>query len=129
VPGFLGVDVAQSSSPNPQQQAAAARPPGSSRSAMACVAAGQQPRVPATIAPAGRGALVVGVLCGSPAQSKGLAAGDVIISVDGQPITTPASLTATTAKYHPGTTVSVGWRAANGSRHTTPIVLGDGPAR
>ncbi len=129
LPGFLGVDVAQSSSPNPQQQAVAARPPRSNGSATACVAAGQQPRVPAKIAPAGRGALVVGVLCGSPAQSKGLAAGDVITSVDGQPITTPASLTATTARYHPGTTVSVGWRAANGSRHTTRIVLGDGPAR
>jgi S1-C subfamily serine protease len=129
LPGFLGVDVAQSNSPNPQQQAYAARQPGNKESAAACVAPGQEPRVPAKIAPAGSGALVVGVLCGSPAQSKGLAAGDVITFVDGRPITTPASLTATTARYHPGTTVSVGWRAPNGSRHTTPILLGDGPAR
>jgi S1-C subfamily serine protease len=133
LPGFLGVDVAQSSSANPQQQAAAARQlgskPGSTQNAAACVAAGQQPRVPAEIAPASSGALIVGVLCGSPAQSRGLVAGAVITSVDGQPITTPASLTATAARYHPGTAVSIGWRAVNGSRHTTRIVLGDGPAR
>ena len=35
--------------------------------------------------------------------------GDVITSVDGQPITTPNSLTGITAKYHPGDIVSVIW--------------------
>ena len=71
----------------------------------------------------------MGVLCGSAAQSKGLAPGDVITSVDGQPVTTAGALTAITARYRPGAVVSVGWRAPNGSRHTTSITLGAGPAR
>ena len=129
LPGFLGVDVAQSNSTNPRQQAAGSRQPGVRHAGAACVAVGQEPGVPAKIAPAGTGALIMGVLCGSAAQSKGLQAGDVITSVNGQPVTTAGSLTAITARYHPGATVSVGWRATDGSRHTTSITLGAGPAR
>ncbi len=129
LPGFLGVDVAQSNSTNPRQQAAGSRQPGVRHAGATCVAVGQEPGVPAKIAPAGTGALIMGVLCGSAAQSKGLQAGDVITSVNGQPVTTAGSLTAITARYHPGATVSVGWRATNGSRHTTSITLGAGPAR
>ena len=129
LPGFLGVDVAQSNSPNPRQQAAGSRQPGVRHAGAACVAVGQEPGVPAKIAPAGTGALIMGVLCGSAAQSKGLQAGDVITSVNGQPVTTAGSLTAITARYHPGAMVSVGWRATDGSRHTTSITLGAGPAR
>ena len=68
-------------------------------------------------------------MCGTAAQSQGLAAGDVIISVDGQAVTTPGSLTAITAKYHPGDVVSVGWQDTRGARHTARILLGTGPAR
>ena len=85
--------------------------------------------MPGRIAPARTGALIVGVLCGTGAQSQGLAAGDVIISVNGQAVTTPGSLTGITARYHPRDVVSVGYQAANGSRHTARITLGDGPAR
>ena len=130
LPGFLGVDVAQSNSPNPRQQAADVRgSPGVRQAGAACVAAGQEPGVPAKIAPAGTGALIMGVLCGSAAQSKGLAPGDVITSVDGQPVTTPGSLTAITARYHPGAVVSVGWRASTAPGTRRPIMLGAGPAR
>jgi len=132
LPGFLGVEVAQSNSANPRQQAADERQSGDDRGGprgLACVAEGQEPGVPRRIAPAGFGALILGVLCGTAAQSTGLVAGDVIISVDGQAVTTPDSLTAITARYHPGDVVSVGWEAVNGSRQTTRIVLGEGPAR
>ena len=138
LPGFLGVEVAQSNSADPRQQAADERHSGdnqgglsggSRRDGLACVADGQEPGVPDRIAPAGSGALILGVLCGTAAQSKGLAAGDVIISVDGQAVTTPDSLSTITARYHPGDVVSVGWEAANGSRHTARIVLGYGPPR
>jgi len=133
LPGFLGVEVAQSNSANPRQQAAAERQSGSNQGGAlggpACVADGQEPGVPARIAPASAGALILGVLCGTAAQSKGLVPGDVITSVDGQAVTTPASLTDITAGYHPGDVVSVVWEAANGSRHTARIVLGNGPAR
>jgi S1-C subfamily serine protease len=132
LPGFLGVEVAQSNSANPQQQAADERRSGDNQGGprgLACVADGQEPGVPRRIAPAGSGALIMGVLCGTAAQSAGLAAGGVITSVDGQAVTTPGSLSAITARYRPGGVVSVGWVAVNGSRHTARIVLGDGPPR
>jgi S1-C subfamily serine protease len=138
LPGFLGVEVAQSNSPDPQQQAADERQTGNGqgggrrggpRGSLACVTGGQQPAVPGRIAPAGSGALILGVLCGSAAQTQGLKAGDVIISVNGQAVTTPGSLTGITARYHPGDVVSVAYQATNGSRHKVRILLGDGPAR
>jgi S1-C subfamily serine protease len=135
-PGFLGVVSAQSASPDPRRQALDAlasgrgdhgRPGGNGPT---CLAPGQPPPgVPASIAPASTGVLVLGTVCGSAVTTTGLAPGDVITSVNGQAITTPASLTNITAKYHPGTVVSVGWEGVNGARHTTPVTLGPGPAR
>ncbi len=139
LPGFLGVVVARSDSPDPRQQAAAEPQPGGGGfpggggggggNGAGCLAGGQQPAVPRDIAPAGAGALVIGVLCGTAAEAQGLAPGDVITSVDGLPVTTPGSLTEVTARYHPGDVVSVGWEDTGGGRHVTPITLGDGPAR
>jgi S1-C subfamily serine protease len=139
LPGFLGVEVAQSKSPDPQQQRQSADGQGGSgggggrqggsRGSPACVTGGQQPGGPARIAPARSGALILGVVCGSAAQTQGLKAGDVIISVNGQAVTTPGSLTAITARYHPGDVVSVAYQAVDGSRHKVRILLGDGPAR
>jgi S1-C subfamily serine protease len=134
LPGFLGVQVAQSNSPDPRQQAADARRSGDGqggdgRGGLACVTGAQSGGVPARIAPTATGALILGVLCGTAAQTQGLKPGDVIISVEGQAVTTPGSLTAITARYHPGRVVSVVYEAANGSRHTARIMLGDGPAR
>ena len=135
-PGFLGVVVAQSVSADPRRQAfdeqASARGGHAGRRghAGACLAAGQPPGVPVSIAPVSAGALVLGVLCGTAAQDAlGLGPGAVITSVDGQAVTTPGSLTGITARYHPGTVVSVGWEGVNGARHTTSIRLGSGPAR
>jgi S1-C subfamily serine protease len=134
LPGFLGVEVAMSSSPSPQQQAAdqaqgasggRAAPGGGS----SCQTTNQQVGIPAHIAPVSSGALVLGVLCGTPASSQGLGPGDVILSVEGQAITTPDSLTNITVLYHPGDIVSVAWESVGGIRHTSSIVLGSGPAR
>ena len=142
VPGFLGVEVAQSKSPDPQQQAADQRQANDGQGGsgqgggrqggprgLACVTGGQQPGVPSRIAPATSGALILGVVCGSAAQTQGLKVGDVIISVNGQAVTTPGSLTGITARYHPRDVVSVAYQAINGSRHNVRILLGDGPAR
>ena len=142
VPGFLGVEVAQSKSPDPQQQAADQRQANDGQGGsgqgggrqggprgLACVTGGQQPGVPGRIAPATSGALILGVVCGSAAQTQGLKVGDVIISVNGQAVTTPGSLTGITARYHPRDVVSVAYQAINGSRHNVRILLGDGPAR
>ncbi len=134
LPGFLGVQVAQSDSPNPQQQAADEQagqgagplPGGNSQ---ACVTGNQSFSGVSQIAPAGTGALVLGVICGTAAQSGGLGPGDVIISVNGHPVTTPGSLTGITATFHAGTVISVGWEAIGGAKHTSSIRLGSGPAR
>jgi len=134
LPGFLGVEVAQSTSDNPQQQAADEQQSGNGGSlprgnGPACQTSNAQVSIPVTIAPAGTGALILGVLCGTVAQSQSMAPGDVITSVDGQPITTPGSLTGITAKYHAGAVVSVGWESIGGAKHTSSIKLGSGPAR
>ncbi len=132
LPGFLGVEVATSSSPDPQQQAADEAQGGSrgaSGGGPACQATNQPAGIPAHIAPVSSGALVLGVLCGTPASSQGIGPGDVILSIEGQAITTPDSLTGITAMYHPGDTVSVDWESVGGTRHTSSMVLGNGPAR
>jgi S1-C subfamily serine protease len=85
--------------------------------------------VPASIAPVSTGALILGTLCGTAVASDGLAPGDVITAIDGHAVTTPRSLTDITARYHPGTVVSVTWAGVNGTRHTTSVTLGNGPAR
>jgi S1-C subfamily serine protease len=141
LPGFLGVEVAHSNSPSPQQQAADQQraangqgggpggPGGSGGDGSACVNGGQQPGAPAGIAPIGVGALVVGVLCGTAAQAGGLVPGDVITSMGGQAVTTPGSLTTITSRYRPGAVVSIVWQSVDGARHTRQFRLGDGPAR
>jgi S1-C subfamily serine protease len=133
LPGFLGVEVATSSSPDPQQQAAD-EAQGNGRRAAAgegssCQTTNQQAGIPARIAPIAEGALILGVLCNTAATSAGMVPGDVITSVAGQPITTPESLTGITAKYHPNDIVSVTWVSLNGVEHTTRMMLGPGPAR
>jgi S1-C subfamily serine protease len=134
-PGFLGVVVAQSNSPDPRRQAfdeqesargGRGRPGGNGA---ACLTGGQPAGVPVSIAPVSTGTLILGTLCGAAVASDGLAPGDVITSVDGQAVTTPSSLTNITARYHPGTVVSVTWAGVNGIRHTTSVTLGSGPAR
>ncbi len=134
-PGFLGVVVAQSNSSDPRQQAFDAQQSERGRggparvNGQACLGADQQSGVPAGIAPVRAGVLILAVLCGTAAPADGLAPGDVITSIDGQAVTTPGSLTGITAKYHPGTVVTVGWEGVNGARHTTSVTLGTGPAR
>jgi S1-C subfamily serine protease len=134
LPGFLGVQVANSHSANPRQQASDEEQSGGGGVTpggiqAACQNSNAQFSIPAKIAPADSGALILGVLCGTPAQAGGLRAGDVILAVDGQAVTTPGSLTGITEKYHPGDVVSVRWQGTGGARHTTSMKLDSGPAR
>jgi len=72
------------------------------------------------------GAVVEGVSEGSPAQRSGLEPGDVIIDVDGRPVTSGATLQSVTEALKPGTRVTV--EVARGS-HTLDInvTLGQRP--
>jgi S1-C subfamily serine protease len=129
LPAFLGVLLPDSSSADPRRQASQElhQTGAVSGSGGGCTS-GDTTATPAIIAPAGTGALVDGVLCGTPADRAGLIAGDVIISVGGRPVTSPRTLTALVSRCHPGSRVPLAWVAPGGSPHITVITLIAGPA-
>jgi S1-C subfamily serine protease len=73
------------------------------------------------------GATVAGVITGSPAQEAGLAAGDVITSVDGNAVDGAQALTSALEPYMPGDTITIGWTDASGVTHTATVALSSGP--
>jgi S1-C subfamily serine protease len=129
LPAFLGVLLPDSNSVDPRRQASQElhQTGAESGSGGGCTSGGTT-ATPASIAPAGTGALVDGVLCGTPADQAGLFAGDVITSVGGQPVTSPPSLTALVSGYHPGSRVALAWVAPGGSLHTAVVTLAAGAA-
>ncbi len=74
------------------------------------------------------GALVDGVLSGSPAQQAGLAGGDVITALDGQSVNSSSDLTRLLAGDHPGATVQLQWTDQGGQTHSANVKLASGPA-
>jgi S1-C subfamily serine protease len=129
LPAFLGVLLPDSTSTSPQRQARQElhQTGAVSGSGRACTS-GDTTSAPASIAPAGTGALVDGVLCGTPAAQAGLFAGDVITSVGGHAVTSPRSLTAILGRCRPGGQVALAWVAPGGSLHTAVVTLAAGPA-
>jgi S1-C subfamily serine protease len=73
------------------------------------------------------GASVVGVESGSPAASAGIVAGDVITSVGGSQVTSPATLQTAILAHKPGDTVKVTWVDAAGQQHSATVKLTTGP--
>lgn len=72
----------------------------------------------------GRGVVIRSVYADSPAQEAGLEGGDVITSVDGQPIEGLSQLRATISSKEPGDTVRVTvWRAGEGGGRTMNISI------
>ena len=129
MPAFLGVLLPDSGNGNPRRQASQElhQTGAVSGSGSSCTS-GDTTATPASIAPAGTGALVDGVLCGTPADQAGLFAGDVITSVGGRAVTSPHSLTALVGRYRPGSQVALAWVAPGGSLHTAVVTLAAGPA-
>ena len=74
-----------------------------------------------------QGASVAAVQSGSPAESAGIVAGDVIVAVGDKTITSVNDLPTALDGYHPGDKVSIGWVDANGQRHTATVQLTAGP--
>jgi S1-C subfamily serine protease len=133
MPAFLGVLLPDSANSNPQQQAANQQTGPRNRtrtSGHGCLAsrASTFTAVPAAIAPASAGALVDGVLCGTPAAEAGLVAGDVITSFGGQAVTSARSLSSALDHERPGSRAMMSWVAVGGGTHSAMVTLGAGPA-
>jgi S1-C subfamily serine protease len=73
-------------------------------------------------------AVVVGVMPGLPAANAGMAAGDVIVAINGHAVASPSGVQALLEPYHPGDQVSIAWRDPYGQAHTATVVLATGPA-
>ena len=73
------------------------------------------------------GTAVVGVIPGGPADQAGLAAGAVILSVDGHPTSSPSALGDLIDQHRPGDSVRVTWVDAGGRTHDTTVRLVAGP--
>ena len=73
-------------------------------------------------APGGAGALVKQVIPTGPAAGAGLAPGEAITSVNGQPVNSATALTNILDQHHPGENVTVGLQD-----RTINVTLADGP--
>jgi putative serine protease PepD len=76
----------------------------------------------------GAGATVAQVNPGSPAESAGLQAGDVVVSVDGKPVTESSDIATAIAAKRPGDTIAVEV-LRGGQRETVQVELGTRPAQ
>jgi S1-C subfamily serine protease len=76
--------------------------------------------------PAGTGARVDAALYGLPAHAAGLAAGDVITSIDDRTVTNAQSLRSALNTHKPDDTIRLGITGASG-RRTVPVALVAGP--
>lgn len=74
------------------------------------------------------GAVIAGVVDGSPADDAGLTAGDTVIGIDSTAVTTPGGLSSALAGHHPGDSVTVTWLDASGAQHSASVTLIEGPA-
>ena len=74
-------------------------------------------------APVRSGAVVVDVGSGTPAESAGLAAGDVIVSIDGKRLASPDALSATMLTHKGGDRVEIGWVGPDGDTHSASVRL------
>ena len=137
--GFVGVLVpsgtkgAQSNEPNPrkqlQQQESQQQSFGSQPNAapQTCVTNDANPGVPTKIAPVTSGTLVLGSLCRTPAAAAGIVAGDVITGVNGQRVSSPASLMNILTAIHGGSKVSLTWVTTSDQTLSRTLTLSAAP--
>lgn len=78
-------------------------------------------------APVTAGARVEKVQDNTGASDAGLQIGDVLVSIDGKPVTDSASLRSALAPRHPGDSIRVGWVDSTGQKHEASVKLVVGP--
>jgi len=122
----LQQQAGRSASPGraPGPSSATKSAPGSGSSAPARAAAEVTLGVEVVDAPSGKGALLVGVHVPGPGYTAGLVRGDVVLALGGTRVTTAAGLARAVAAAHPGTSVTLSIRHANGSRQWLSAVPG-----
>jgi S1-C subfamily serine protease len=77
--------------------------------------------------PASAGAVVAGVVPGTPADQAGLQEGDVIVALGGRAIGSPTGLANVMQGHHPGERVALGWLDEAGRRQSAVVTLVAGP--
>jgi S1-C subfamily serine protease len=73
------------------------------------------------------GALVAGVVPGSPADQAGIVPGDTITAVNGRTVSSYAVLASLLLQYHAGDTVTLQWIDGTGMTQTAAVVTATGP--
>jgi S1-C subfamily serine protease len=73
------------------------------------------------------GALITDVIGGTPAEQAGLAAGDTITALDGQPVTGYDSLASLMLQHHGGDTVTLEWVDQTGAAQSASVTTASGP--
>jgi S1-C subfamily serine protease len=73
------------------------------------------------------GALIASLVAGGPADQAGLVAGDVITSLDGNPVDSPTTLGTLMQHETPSASVEVDYIDQNGVAQTVTVTLGTGP--
>jgi S1-C subfamily serine protease len=77
--------------------------------------------------PASAGAVVAGVVPGTPADRAGLQEGDVIVALGGRGIGSPTGLANVMQRHHPGEQVTLAWLDQAGRRQSATVELVTGP--
>ena len=73
------------------------------------------------------GPVVAGIMPGLPGDQSGLAAGDVIVSLNGAAVDSPTTLTTLLTGHHPGDLVRLAWVDPSGQQHNATVRLAAGP--
>lgn len=74
------------------------------------------------------GVALAGVAPGTPAADAGLGQGDVVTSVDGQPVSTGTDVQKILVGHHPGDKIGIAWTDPAGQSHSATVTLASGPA-
>jgi S1-C subfamily serine protease len=95
----------------------------------ATVHIGDTPLLGISVTDDDRGAEVLWVSIGTPADEAGIEIGDVITDFDGTPVRSSDDLSERMIGRHPGDEVAVRWFDETGQQRSTTIVLEKGPPR